>query len=592
MGNDSPCSSSNEDRPGNNIRSQNQNTSLNAYSKYNPDIINKRFEDFIYKDKIIDLMGNKFNMNDPVFQSIHKEENAILTKFFIEKKVEFTNKIDEYLNNQNLNFINMLTKQIISNEGGREILTRKIKDEIQIISNEKKLFKINYLTVMIIGITGTGKSTIVNNILYNGKEVAKESYGDIGTMAPTKEYRSKEVPCLRLIDTRGIELQKGFSADNLGQFFYQFINEQSTDRNADNFVHCIWYCVNPDGNRFQIDEKNLVDELIKVGGVSKIPVIIALTQSVSKIKRVEMRNHIKSKNFEDVVDILARQVELDNGGVREQYGLDDLINLTIKKCKKGYDGNMKIARMKNLTDYVKNRLFSKNVDIQSTIINIMKRETYENDLANQDFEKYINNIYLYNINYFLDKNSMENQSSSLIKTSQFNMHKNNFLAFCQQNQKQLISKELQKFAYQFLDIQASKEIEKGNPVSMVNKRNFNGFINTAGKFLDDNFDYYAKKIYINYVIINICGKLSEGFAKELNVLVENLMINNEIQAVISECFEKKFSEFVQNIRSYPPFPKIYNNYLIQNDDIGDSDWMNIPKISYDTKYNSEDIIFL
>jgi len=27
--------------------------------------------------------------------------------------------------------------------------------------------------------------------------------------------------------------------------------------------------------------------------------------------------------------------------------------------------------------------------------------------------------------------------------------------------------------------------EKGNPVSMVNKRNFNGFINTAGKFLDD-----------------------------------------------------------------------------------------------------------
>jgi len=34
---------------------------------------------------------------------------------------------------------------------------------------KKKLFKINYLTVMIIGITGTGKSTIVNHILYNGK---------------------------------------------------------------------------------------------------------------------------------------------------------------------------------------------------------------------------------------------------------------------------------------------------------------------------------------------------------------------------------------------------------------------------------------
>ena len=194
----------------------------------------------------------------------------------------------------------------------------------------------------------------------------------------------------------------------------------------------------------------------------------------------------------------------------------------------------------------------------------MKRETYENDLANQDFGKYINNIYLYHINYFLDKNSMEKQSSLLIKNNEFNRHKNNFLAFCQQYEKQIISNESQKFAYHFLDIQACKEIEKGHPISMTNKRNLNGFIDTTGQFLDVNFDYYAKKLYINYVIINICGKLSNDFAKELNMLVENLMLNNKIQAAIAECFEKKFSEFVQNVRSYPPFPKVYNNYGIQN----------------------------
>ena len=83
---------------------------------------------------------------------------------------------------------------------------------------------------MIIGITGTGKSCIVKNILYNGKEIAKEIPVEICTMANTTEYRSKEVPCLRLIDTRGIEIQQGFSAENLGQFFFDFIKKVSKCR--------------------------------------------------------------------------------------------------------------------------------------------------------------------------------------------------------------------------------------------------------------------------------------------------------------------------------------------------------------------------
>ena len=66
-----------------------------------------------------------------------------------------------YLEKQNLNFIMILTRQIISNEGGREKLESSIKAEIQKISNNKDSEKIEYLTVMIIGQTGTGKSTLV-----------------------------------------------------------------------------------------------------------------------------------------------------------------------------------------------------------------------------------------------------------------------------------------------------------------------------------------------------------------------------------------------------------------------------------------------
>ena len=52
----------------------------------------------------------------------------------------------------------------------------------------------------------------------------------------------------------------------------------------------------------------------------------------------------------------------------------------------------------------------------------MMAYTFDNDLANQNFEGYINDIYYYNICYFLDKNKMEKASSKLIENSDFNMH--------------------------------------------------------------------------------------------------------------------------------------------------------------------------
>ena len=83
------------------------------------------------------------------------------------------------------------------------------------------------------------------------------------------------------------------------------------------------------------------------------------------------------------------------------------------------------------------------------------------------------------------------------------MHKIHFFEFSQQYLNQLISKEIQKFAYIFSDIQTKKVIEKGSPTSMANKRTYNDFCNTTRKFLMDNFDYFAKKYYIYYIIENI-----------------------------------------------------------------------------------------
>lgn len=117
---------------------------------YDPETIKRNFKDYILTDNIVDSFTKNFNLNDHVFQSINKEERDILEKYYKSRKKEFENNMNIYLEKQNLNFITLLTRQIISNEGGREKLEGSIKAEIQKISNNKDSQKIEYLTVMII----------------------------------------------------------------------------------------------------------------------------------------------------------------------------------------------------------------------------------------------------------------------------------------------------------------------------------------------------------------------------------------------------------------------------------------------------------
>ena len=148
-----------------------------------------------------------------------------------------------YLEKQNLNFIMLKTRQIISNEGGREKLEASIKAEIQKINNNKDSQKIEYLTVMIMGQTGTGKSTLVNSLLkLKGSEKVETGLTDIVTQR-TKAYKSNRVPYIQLVDTRGIELNQAFDVDRVGVEAASFIKKQIEANNVNDFVHCIWYTI-------------------------------------------------------------------------------------------------------------------------------------------------------------------------------------------------------------------------------------------------------------------------------------------------------------------------------------------------------------
>ena len=190
----------------------------------------------------------------------------------------------------------------------------------------------------------------------------------------------------------------------------------------------------------------------------------------------------------------------------------------------------------------------------------MMLDTFKNDLANKNNEDYINNIFHYYISFFLDKNTIGKDNLILIQNSEFNKHKNNFFKYCQQCEDKIISDELvSNFANQFLDIQVEKEKEKGTTIKIINKRRYKDFISSTKKFLIDNFNYFSSKLYLYYIINQISKKLSNDFEKEIKILIENWMYQNEITNLINDCCEEKFNDYEKMVKGYLSNKKYFDN---------------------------------
>ena len=326
----------------------------------------------------------------------------------------------------------------------------------------------------------------------------------------------------------------GFDAQN-------FIQKQREKNNINDLIHCIWYCFC--SKRFYTVERELVNKLID----TKIPLIIVLTQSVDEELTEVMKEYFKKDNY-DVIDVLAKPIVHSKIKI-PSYGLDKLIQKTLEKCKAASEIEMKQVMIRNFKDEIKKNLFSKNASNKQLIKYKMMQDTFNHEIYKQNFENYINSIYNYHVYYFLTHNKLSSSSASLIKESDFNRHKNNFFYYCLEYENQIIKKELPYLSNKFLDIQATKEKEKNYSIELVNKRNYNDFMNTIEKFLIDNFNVYSFKFYIYFVINNIIGVISTNFEQELNLIVEELMSKYEIENALSGLFFKKFSDFEKRIGS-------------------------------------------
>lgn len=183
--------------------------------------------------------------------------------------------------------------------------------------------------IMVAGITGTGKSTLINAVF--GAEMAETGTGKPVT-EHIDEYQKEDIP-IHIWDTVGLELDSEKTRESIKSIKATIASKSSSNDQYDR-VHAIWYCINSGSNRYQGAELEFIKELHSIG----VPFIIVLTQCSGDEDEVnafeaKIREINESMGMNDIriVQVLALPVKYRGlANPIPAFGLDDLVNVTLE----------------------------------------------------------------------------------------------------------------------------------------------------------------------------------------------------------------------------------------------------------------------
>jgi len=378
------------------------------------------------------------------------------------------------------------------------------------------------------------------------------------------------MPFLRLIDTRGIELNIENGPDNILKNAINYINqeknriENENRNNYNDYVHCIWYCISNNG----ISKKEL-DIIQKLKTIeNSIPIILVYTNAQNEeiYKNVKL---IIDNNFRDISLIAVRAKKIEDG--IEAFGLNNLLNETLNICKNNLKGN--------LYKKIRKICFSKIIDIFNKRNEPIKINT-NNEIINEfiKYNKVLNDGDL--LTYILDL--LENLFISYLKEDQKLNQENKNLLLKITNIKEYLSSIIQyykntssiivnqiknKKAIEFLDEQVRKEKKKfKRNINNKNKNNKNDFINIIETFLNNNFFYLSQKYVIYRVIVDAFQQISENVEALINNLIKNLLDEKNSYDLLKEIYFKKCEDLKRRIDNFLKSNKIYGKDNIRNDE--------------------------
>ena len=424
----------------------------------------------------------------------------------------------------------------------QNIYKKKLNNKIDLINKDINFCKIDYLTIIILGKSGVGKSTLVNSMLK--KQLAKTAKGGIQTKE-NKCYQSEEIPFLRLYDTRGLDLEQKLDSDAIYKNAMKVIKESEAKDSFNDCVQCIWYCFHND------DIENVEIELINNLRTNNpsIPIILIYTYALSE----DDYNNLKKKidlNFPNLpfIKVLAEGVENF-----PSFGLNYLLELTLQKCKNEFNGKIYKAIRQKSYEEIKNTLFenheliNKNIinEITNSFVDDFKRVLINEELLNYVYEMFekIFNSYIKISNDLLINNFDKNllQQVADIKT-----YINNFILHYTVKTKETVEPILEILSIKFLDLQLALEKKYKKSLNIKNKKNKEGFKEIIQTFLNDNF-YYISQKYIIYRLLHICEKVSLQVKNSVNNLVIKLLEQREPEDLLKKIYQQKFKDLENEI---------------------------------------------
>lgn len=191
------------------------------------------------------------------------------------------------------------------------------------IASEVAGIKVNMsqLNMMVIGKTGTGKSTLINGMF--GEDLARTGTGFPVTME-VGSYSKNNYPFI-IMDWPGFELEGDKSINVQFEDIKKVISLGNKSKKPQNMIHCILYCVSATSHRFEEAEIDFVRKLLAETGRYKIPVILVITQAFMKKDTQLLKESIEESElaFSDVVPVLVQDVDLEDY-IKKAYGLDRL----------------------------------------------------------------------------------------------------------------------------------------------------------------------------------------------------------------------------------------------------------------------------
>ena len=419
------------------------------------------------------------------------------------------------------------------------IILKKLSEElITKLSFENN--EINKMNLYILGKTGTGKTTLINQICpsFHGKV-------GIGRICTTKtdEYtckcKDKKHDFITMIDTRGIEINKQFGVQSVKKEAENYINEKLKLGDPNNIVHCILFTIT--GTRYEDMEITLLQELRKIYKEKNIPIVIIYTQCIEDQDFVnEFKQHLNTKLENEIsdkpegirfIEILAKEKKTR----KETYKPYNISKLLIM-CYENFQYSCSIAQKRCLIIKVRDQLY-KMIDEKA---NNIQENSVIHDNISDTFIKFFVDIFNLISPFKFDV---------IILTDFIKKAKDITLSYINNLYQNCTKNYIEEMSYKMLDLQ-NKFLSQNTNI------NLGGCIKSKEDWLEKSKNELNNKIFEEFKIYafnTIWNKLEpniiELFIKVLKEKIVLLLEGDECKELFEENSKCKIKMLIDKLNS-------------------------------------------